>query len=295
MFLTANGTTITLLLCYVIQRITVGVTRLSIPAFRSRGTHLHATGQSGRATVRGLILRARYDGIYKDLKAQIVEGGFGYGTYLPSEAQLTQAYACSHNTLRRALALLRDQGFVQPVHGKGVRVIWREPERTTFSIGGIESMQEVALRTGAHISTRVIDLKHIRCTPELAQRTGFAPNTPLICCERVRTIDGEALIVDKSLFDAKVVPDLTTSIAEKGIYDYLENSLGVHIATSKRTIRGERATQHDAELLDLGDVDWVAVLCSSTFDGQGNLIEVTESRHRMDRFYFVDTATRQKL
>lgn len=252
-------------------------------------------GASGRAAVRGYILRARYDSIYKDLKTKIVEGSFGFGTYLPSEAQLTQTYACSHNTLRRALALLRDQGYVQPVHGKGVRVIWQEPERTTFSIGGIESMQEVARRTGAHITTHVIDLKHIRCTPELAQHTGFAPDTPLVCCERVRTIDGEALIVDKSLFDAKVVPNLTTSIAEKGIYNYLENTLDVHIATSKRTIRGEHATKHDAELLDLGDVDWVAVMCSSTFDGQGNLIEVTESRHRMDRFYFVDTATRQRL
>lgn len=46
------------------------------------------------------------------------------------------------------------------------------------------------------------------------------------------------------------------------------------------------------KLLDMDDIDWVVVLSSNTFDSQGNLSEFTESRHRIDCFHFVDTATR---
>ena len=51
----------------------------------------------------------------------------------------------------------------------------------------------------------------------------------------------------------------------------------------------------DREVLDLDDVDYLAVVSSQTFDTQGILIECTESRHRLDHFCFRDTAVRQKV
>ena len=67
------------------------------------------------------------------------------------------------------------------------------------------------------------------------------------------------------------------------------------IATSKRAITVERATGEDRTLLDLGDIDYLAVVTSQTLDSQGILIECTQSRHRPDHFCFRDTAVRQRL
>ena len=64
---------------------------------------------------------------------------------------------------------------------------------------------------------------------------------------------------------------------------------------SKRAITVERATGRDRELLDLGDIDYLAVITSQTFDAQGILIECTQSRHRPDHFCFRDTAVRHRL
>ncbi len=47
---------------------------------------------------------------------------------LPTEAELTAEFGCTRNTVRRALSMLADQMFVQPIHGKGVRVIWLKGE-----------------------------------------------------------------------------------------------------------------------------------------------------------------------
>ena len=84
-------------------------------------------------------------------------------------------------------------------------------------------------------------------------------------------------------------------MARASVYDYDENSLGVSIAMSKRAITVERATKRDREVLDLGDIDYLAVITSQTFDAQGILVECTQSRHRPDHFCFRDTAVRQKV
>lgn len=240
-------------------------------------------------------MKARYDVIYRDIRDSIEGGTYPYQAFLPSEAELTAAFSCSHNTLRRALGLLRDQGYVQPVHGKGVRVIWREPERTTFTIGGIESFREADERARLHATTEVVSLGQIRATSQIAFDTGFEEGTELTTIERVRRVGGEALIFDRNLFRASSIPGITKEIACASIYDYAEKSLGVTIAMSKRAITVERATKRDREVLDLGDIDYLAVITSQTFDVQGILVECTQSRHRPDHFCFRDTAVRQRV
>ena len=240
-------------------------------------------------------MKARYDVIYRDIRESIETGAYPYQAFLPSEAELTAAFACSHNTLRRALGLLRDQGYVQPVHGKGVRVIYREPERTTFTVGGIESFREADERTHLGAQTEVVTLEQIVATPEVSFNTGFEEGTELTHIERVRRVNGEGLILDRNLFRTSAVPGITEEIARASVYDYAERELGVTIATSKRAITVERAVERDRELLDLGDIDYLAVITSQTFDAQGILIECTQSRHRPDHFCFRDTAVRHRL
>lgn len=240
-------------------------------------------------------MRARYDAIYRDIRESIEQGAYPYQSFLPSEAALTEAFGCSHNTLRRALGLLRDQGYVQPVHGKGVRVVYQEPERTTFTVGGIESFREADLRTHLNAQTEVVSLGPLVADDDLAFRTGFEPGCELTAVERVRRIDGEALILDRNLFRTSSLPGITEEIARTSVYEYAEHELGVTIALSKRAITVERADARDRRLLDLGDIDYLAVITSQTFDAQGILIECTQSRHRPDHFCFRDTAVRHPV
>lgn len=93
------------------------------------------------------MVRAIYDSIYKDLLDRIEEGEYGYQSYIPSEGTLVKQYGCSHNTLRKAIALLAQRGYLQPVHGKGVRVIWQPKERTAFEMGGSRPSRRPQLAT----------------------------------------------------------------------------------------------------------------------------------------------------
>ena len=70
--------------------------------------------------------KAKFEAIYKDIKQKIEANEYPYQELLPSENKMVTIYDCSRNTIRRAIAKLVEDGYVQSLHGKGVRVIWME-------------------------------------------------------------------------------------------------------------------------------------------------------------------------
>ena len=238
--------------------------------------------------------KAKYEGIYHSIKKRIEAQDYPYQSLLPSENILIEEYACSRNTVRRALAELVADGYVQTMQGRGVRVIYQPVGKTTFTIGGIETFQETARRNHLHAVTKVTKFETLIADERFAAKSGFSVGDELWSIERVRYLDGKALILDVNYFLKEFVPGLTPQIAANSIYDYIENTLGMQIITSKRRITVEHATARDEKLLDMDSYDCVAVVVNQTFNASGLLFEYTQSRHQPDYFCFQDIATRKK-
>ena len=105
--------------------------------------------------------KAKYEGIYHSLKKRIEAQDYPYQSLLPSENTLFEEYAWSRNTVRRALAELTNDGYVQAMQGRGVRVIYQPVGKTTFTIGGIETFQETARRNRLRAVTKVLEFKTV--------------------------------------------------------------------------------------------------------------------------------------
>lgn len=239
--------------------------------------------------------KAKYDYIYKDLKEKIETEVYLYQELLPSENTLVKAYDCSRNTVRRALSELTSDGYVQPMHGKGVRNIFQPVEQTAFTVGGIESFQESAERNGQTPSTKVLQFSEVTADYKIAKKTGFPQGAVLYYIQRLRYLNGEPLILDHNYFLKEMTDGLTEEIAGRSIYDFLENTKNLTISTSKRTLTVEKVTQIDETYLKLKDYNCMAVISNQTFDDNGIQFEYTQSRHRPDYFRFQDIATRKKL
>ena len=63
--------------------------------------------------------KAKYYTLMEALKEQILSGTIKPGQKLPSENELTREYALSRHTVRKALALLENEGYITAQHGKG--------------------------------------------------------------------------------------------------------------------------------------------------------------------------------
>ena len=237
--------------------------------------------------------KAKYAEIYKDLKRRIETEEFEFQEMLPSENILVQEYDCSRNTVRRAIADLVTDGYVQSMQGKGVLVIYQPALQTSFTIGGIESFKESAVRNNLKSETKVIHFAELVVDQKISQKTGFNIGDEIYYLQRLHYLDGKALILNHNYFLKSVAVDLTVEIAEKSIYDYLENTLGVNIVTSRRIMTVEKMTQIDEKYLDLGDYNCMAVVSSQTYNSDGVMFEFTQSRHRPDYFSFQDNAIRK--
>ena len=238
--------------------------------------------------------KAKYDEIYQHLKGEIEAGAYAYGSLLPSENTLNTQYGCARNTIRRALAVLGEEGYVQPIHGKGVRVLYQPAERASFTVGGIESFQETAQRNRFQVVTKVIQFMVRPLDGPLARVSGFPVGEEVYQIRRVRYLDGKPLILDINFFRKALVPGLTAEIAGRSVYAYSEGELGMQIITSKRTITAEHATEEDEQLLALEDYNCLAVVSGQTFNADGIQFEYTQSRRQPDYFSFHDTAIRKK-
>lgn len=237
--------------------------------------------------------RQKFVEIYRTLKARIEAGQYPVGQLLPSENTLIAEFGCSRNTVRRAIAGLVRDGYVQTRQGRGVSNIFQPIEPSAYTMGTIESFAETSRRTGQVTRTRVVHFDRCRADEALARRTGFAPGTELFYLQRVHTIDGVPRIFNHNYFRADCMPDLTPELAAGSIYRYLEGTLGMSIVTSKRTITVEKATPLDRQYLTLDGYDCLAVLTSQTYNSDGVLFEHTESRHWPGIFRFQDNAVRQ--
>lgn len=238
--------------------------------------------------------KSKFEEIYRDLKYHVEQGDYLYSELLPSENNLISIYDCSRNTIRRAIAGLVEDGYVQSVHGKGVQVIFQPSEKTNFTVGGIESFQETAARNRMRYTTRVVRFETVTVDESLARQSSFPTGCEVLLIHRVRCVDDKPLILDINYFLKAAVPGLSAAVAERSIYAYLEQELKMQIVTSKRKITVEQATELDRSLLALDGYNCLAVVTSNTFNADGIMFEYTQSRHQPEYFTFHDTATRKK-
>ena len=236
-----------------------------------------------------------YEDIYRDLKNKIENNTFAYQELLPPENTLIQVYGCSRNTLRRAVGLLVNDGYVQTMQGKGVRNIYQPSEQTAFTIGEIETFTESAARNGQQARTCVALFTELCLNQKQAAMTGFPENAEVYYIQRIHYLDDVPLIINHNYFLKEAVPGLTKEIAEHSIYQYLEETLHMTIVNSKRIMTVEKVTEIDEKYLDLNirDYNCVAVVSSQTYNSDGVMFEYTQSRHRPDHFRFYDNAVRK--
>lgn len=232
----------------------------------------------------------KYLAIYKEWTEKIKSGEVKAGEAIPSENDLALTYETSRETIRKALNLLAQNGFIQKIRGKGSIVL--DVQKMSFPISGLVSFKEISKTFHSEATTTVHDFGLIRPNPFLKQQLQTSSKDEIWQVIRSRTIGGERIILDKDYFLKKYVPTLTKQICEGSIYDYLENEIKLKISFAKKEIVVEECTSEDREHLDLEGFSHIVVVKNYVYLENACLFQYTESRHRLDKFRFVDFARR---
>ncbi len=232
-----------------------------------------------------------YEMIYQLLENHILKEEFAPGEYLPSENQLSQQYNVSRDTVRKALARLMANGYIQKIQGKGSIVLKREQLR--FPISGLTSYKELQNSYGYSGHTKVVLLAEDTINEATSLTTGFDIGEKVWVLLRTREIDHQKVILDKDYIACRYVKHLDESIATDSIYKYFEQELHLNISFAEKEIRIDHLQETDRLYLDLNhnDVNIVSIQ-SRVFLANAQQFQYTESRHRVDKFRFYDFARR---
>ncbi|SES97203.1 GntR family transcriptional regulator, trehalose operon transcriptional repressor [Oceanobacillus limi] len=233
-------------------------------------------------------MQKKYLTIYDDLVDKIKAGIWPVNTLLPSENDLTNRYETSRETIRKALNLLSQNGYIQKVRGKGSIVL--DAHKFSFPVSGIVSYKELTKQLNITSNTIVQELSYMETPSALQELVNIEGN--VWRAVRIREIDGEKIILDKDYFSEMHVPFPTKEICEDSIYQYIEEELGLTIGFAQKEIVVEEPTKEDYELLSLEGFSNIVVIKSHVYLDDTSLFQYTESRHRPDKFRFIDFARR---
>ncbi|AEV95890.1 trehalose operon repressor [Pediococcus claussenii] len=237
-------------------------------------------------------MKSKYDLIQQDIANKIMHHIYPANSFLPSESQLCDLYGVSRETIRKALALLLEQGYIQKIQGKGSIVL--DFSRFTFPVSGIASFKELNQSEHMNSRTKLIKLEDMNVPTEVFQldKDNLFPATYV---ERLRIVDSEPIVLDRDYLLKSVVTTLPKVAAEDSLYEYLEGKLGLDIGYATKMITVEPPTPHQQELLHVPDNKDVVIVRSQTYLSDTTLFQFTESIHRADKFSFSDFARRKKV
>ncbi|WP_202080493.1 trehalose operon repressor [Caldalkalibacillus salinus] len=237
-------------------------------------------------------MQNKYLTIYQDIVDEIKDAKYKPDSKLPSENALCEQYCTSRETVRKALNLLSQNGYIQKVRGKGSIVLGLS--KLDFPISGVVSFKELAQKMGDKPRTIVHQLHLDKPNDTLINHPSLTQQDRIWEVVRSREINGEKIILDKDYLLQKHVPSLTEEICADSIYEYLEKDLRLQISFAKKEIVVESVTEEDQCYLDVDGHDQVVVVRSFVYLEDTSLIQYTESRHRTDKFRFVDFARRHQ-
>jgi len=233
---------------------------------------------------------SKYISIYHEILAKIEDGEIAAGSKLPSETEMISEYGASRDTIRKALHLLEQNGYIQRIQGKGSFAL--DINKLSFPVSGLTSFKELAQKMTEKCRTLVKELEKIPADEFIREQLKLPEQAEVWKAVRVRQIGGKKIILDKDFLDARYVPKLTQAICEDSIYEHLETKLGLKIGFAQKEVTVQQATQEDRKYLDFENYNMIVVVKNYTYLEDMTLFQYTESRHRPDKFKFVGFARR---
>ncbi|MDT3392528.1 MAG: GntR family transcriptional regulator [Bacillota bacterium] len=221
-----------------------------------------------------------YQRIIKDLTRRIFAGEFAAEMRLPDERHLSEEYAVSRSSIKRALAMLANDGVVFKKRGSGtfINPLYLENQSLFNYEGSNLGITDNLQMAGKKPGIKLLEFAVIPATATL-QRDLFLQSGEFVYqIKRLRLLDDQPFMIEESFIPIKVVPELNQDIAGHSIFNYLQETKKQAVTKSFLTIGAAPATAEDQELLHLQANEPVGTMAGIFFLDDGTPIEYSFMR-----------------
>lgn len=220
------------------------------------------------------------------IRLDIVGGKLAAGDRLPTEALLARRFSANRHTVRRALAVLAEEGVVGAEQGRGTFV--RSARRLSYPIGRRTRFRE-GLR-GQASSLRSISLAHKleNATTAVATALGVKTGSKVVRTEGLSEADGVAISRSTNWLPYGRFPDFAQRLEQLGSTTQTFASYDiVDYQRASTRISARHADVEETKLLGLAPGAILLVSEAVDVDAEGQPISYALSRFPAERMELV--------
>ncbi len=186
--------------------------------------------------------QTRYHRIADELRVRLEAGEYGASRLLPSESELSKEFDASRVTVRRALEVLRDEGFVDSRQGFGWFVA-ADPVRQ--SLGHLGTIEAQLADEGIESERQILDFRFLKPPARVRKALGTGN---VLRVRRLNLADGEPFAVVTVWCPETYGAELSRADVERlPFYELMDVRLG----GATQSIGASAATASEADLLGI--------------------------------------------
>ena len=199
----------------------------------------------------------QYQYLYETLRQDIIRGVFKAGDLLPSESVLQQQYRLTQPTIRQALSLLVQEGYIKKHQGKG-SVVQSLPiglgvmSIKTHSATAESKSQPATDPVSELITTTVLTKPHLRPFPDelLFLPTEADVKAGFYYVDRLRSVNNVPVFYEKLILPNRYLPNFTRQRLEnRSFFDLLRAKYGLVVTGGEQKIQALAADSTVAKTL----------------------------------------------
>uniref|UniRef100_UPI003F491428 GntR family transcriptional regulator n=1 Tax=Ensifer adhaerens TaxID=106592 RepID=UPI003F491428 len=193
-----------------------------------------------------------YIQLQQELLQSIQRREFEQGSRFPSERELSQKFATSRVTMRKAIDRLVQMGVLERRGTSGTYLpdrLFDRPvsEHVSYSIS------DVVEKAGHVPGSKLLFFERKVADKATAAKLSISVGDPIISIQRQRTVDGIPVCIEFSQIPAQMVPGLSAAdvIENKSLYAHLRSRYQLNLHNKASRISIHKATEAEAEFLSL--------------------------------------------
>tara|TARA_R110000796_G_scaffold18425_8_gene55748 strand:+ start:2888 stop:3631 length:744 start_codon:yes stop_codon:yes gene_type:complete len=211
------------------------------------------------------MAQAKFAQIKQFILSRIETGVWQENDRVPSENQLTELFACSRMTARRALTELVDSGVLERTQGVGTFVAGLKSQSSLLAIRNIAD--EIKDR-GHGYSVNQLELTQIEASTAVANALGLELGSPVFYSVLVHCEQGLPLQVEERYVNPLLVPDyLQQDFSSHTPHEYL--SAVAPLTEAKHTVEAIMANELLQQRLAIAATEPCLQILRRTWSRQG--------------------------
>ncbi|KOO04626.1 UTRA domain-containing protein [Vibrio nereis] len=208
--------------------------------------------------------------IKNSLRKQIVAGVMVEGQKLPSERELSELFSTTRITIKDALISLETEGLIYREERRGWYV---SPERIQYNPLSRSHFHQMIREQHRIAETKLIDVRTELAEEEYAKALELAVITKVHVIERLRYIDGRAVLFVENVLKADLFEGILSENLTLSLTGLFREKYGYETKRSRFDVIPTSAPAHVAKALNLAEGQPVLKICRVNYKQDGELMD----------------------